>query len=204
MAAWVKEHIKSGNHAVVDDYVKRLQEMKPNMKARDGVKIKPPAQNDMMRPDGTMKDVGYYGRLKSPMGQTVTEYSIGVPVLGKEMDVPTLVPGLTEQEKQYILQRADRGMSIGRDPIGNTIAEKAIQHAEQRVMKGLSPFYSSVEEGSRPVMQADATRTTFVKPIYGEASERPIGKTKSVTERIEVLPINPFGMGLMMAKRNKK
>lgn len=44
MAAWVKEHIKSGNHAVVDDYVKRLQEMKPNKKAQEGMKIKPPAR----------------------------------------------------------------------------------------------------------------------------------------------------------------
>ena len=28
MAAWVKEHIKSGNHAAVDHYVKGLKEMK--------------------------------------------------------------------------------------------------------------------------------------------------------------------------------
>jgi len=28
MASWVKEHIKSGNHSVVDNYVKGLQEMK--------------------------------------------------------------------------------------------------------------------------------------------------------------------------------
>lgn len=91
MAAWVKEHIKSGNHAVVDDYVKRLQEMKPNIKA---------------------------------------------PV--------------------------------------------------------------------KTIVEADATRTTFVKPVYGEATERPIAKTQSVTERIEALPLNPFGVGLIMSKRNKK
>lgn len=91
MAAWVKEHIKSGNHAVVDDYVKRLEEMKPNKKARDGMKMKPPAM---------------------------------------------------------------------------------------------------------PIIEADATRTTIVKPAFGKA--------KSVTERIEVLPLNPFGMGLIMAKKNKK
>jgi len=28
MAPWVKEHIKSGNHHIVDGYVKGLQEMK--------------------------------------------------------------------------------------------------------------------------------------------------------------------------------
>jgi hypothetical protein len=42
MASWVKEHIKSGNHAVVDNYVKNLKEVKKVTKAEDGVKINPP------------------------------------------------------------------------------------------------------------------------------------------------------------------
>jgi len=91
MAAWVKEHMKSGNHAVVDDYVKRLQEMKPNMKAKNGMKMGPP---------------------------------------------PT-----------------------------------------------------------KPMVMADATRTVSVKPAFGKA--------KSVTERIEILPIGPFGMVKLMAKEKK-
>lgn len=33
MASWVKEHIKSGNHAVVDNYVKNLKEVKKVTKA---------------------------------------------------------------------------------------------------------------------------------------------------------------------------
>lgn len=149
MAEWVREHIKSGNHAAVDHYVKGLKEMKDGGKAQDGGKMSPPVRQDLMRPDGTMKDVGYYGKLKSPMGQTVTEYSIGVPILGNQMDVPTLVPGLTEQERQYILERADKAMPIGRDAMGNAIANKAIQNAEQRVMKGMSPFYTSALEAER-------------------------------------------------------
>ena len=36
MAEWVKEHIKSGNHAAVDHYVKGLKELKPGSKARMG------------------------------------------------------------------------------------------------------------------------------------------------------------------------
>jgi hypothetical protein len=42
MAPWVKEHIKSGNHHIVDGYVKGLQEIKGGQKAEDGVKIGPP------------------------------------------------------------------------------------------------------------------------------------------------------------------
>jgi len=124
--------------------------------ARKNLIPNPPVKKDWIRPDGTIKDVGYYGKLKSPMGQTVTEYSIGVPVFGKDMDVPTLVPGLTEQERQFILQDADKQMPSS--PMWNSIERKAIQHAKQRVMKGMSPFYSSVEDLSRPVMSTDATK----------------------------------------------
>ena len=44
MAAWVKEHIKSGNHAAVDHYVRGLQEMKDGGKAQDGGKMSPPVK----------------------------------------------------------------------------------------------------------------------------------------------------------------
>jgi hypothetical protein len=43
MAEFIKEHIKSGNHAAVDHYVKGLQEMKDGSKAQDGGTIKPPS-----------------------------------------------------------------------------------------------------------------------------------------------------------------
>jgi hypothetical protein len=45
MAPWVKEHIKSGNHHIVDGYVKGLQEMKNGSKAQDGGTIKPPTKS---------------------------------------------------------------------------------------------------------------------------------------------------------------
>ena len=155
MASWVKEHIKSGNHAVVDNYVKGLKEMKEVKKAQNGMTI-PPVKKDLIRPDGTMKDVGYYGKLKSPMGQTVTEYSIPATILGKRMDVPSLIPGLTEEEKQHILEDADKVKPW--DKTWEGIEKKAAQHATQRAMMGMSPFYSSVEDISRPVMAADVTR----------------------------------------------
>jgi hypothetical protein len=155
MAEFVKEHIKSGNHAVVDNYVKGLKEMKDGSKAQDGGKVSP-IRKDLIRPDGTMKDVGYYGKLKSPMGQTVTEYSIPATILGKRMDVPSLIPGLTEEEKQHILEDADKVKPW--DKTWEGIEKKAAQHATQRAMMGMSPFYSSVEDISRPVMAADVTR----------------------------------------------
>jgi hypothetical protein len=163
MAEWVKEHIKSGNHAAVDHYVKGLKEVKDVKKAQNGMKMGPPVKKDMIRPDGTMKDVGYYGALKSPSGQNVTEYSFGTSIGGVDMDIPSLVPGLSKQEIQYVLQRADKEMPIGRDPIGNAIADKAIQHAEQRVMKGMSPFYSSALESEKLFVTPSVS--TSVAPI---------------------------------------
>lgn len=46
MASWVKEHIKSGNHAVVDNYVKNLKEVKKVTKAEDGAKMELPTKEE--------------------------------------------------------------------------------------------------------------------------------------------------------------
>jgi hypothetical protein len=161
MAEWVKEHIKSGNHAAVDHYVKGLKEVKDVKKAQNGMKMGPPVKKDLIRPDGTMKDVGYYGKLKSPMGQTVTEYSIPAPILGKEMNIPSLVPGLTEQEKQHILEDADKVKPW--DKTWESIEKKAIQHATQRARMGMSPFYSSALESEKLFVTPSVS--TSVAPI---------------------------------------
>jgi hypothetical protein len=162
MAEWVKEHIKSGNHAVVDNYVKGLKEVKHKGKAQDGAQI-PPVRKDLIRPDGTMKDVGFLGPLKSPSGKDVTEYSVGVPIMGKEMDIPTLVPGLSKQEIDYVLRRADSGLPMGKDAMGNAIVQKAYQHATQRVKKGMNPFYSSALESEKLFVTPSVS--TSVAPI---------------------------------------
>ena len=53
----------------------------------------------------------------------MTEYSIGVPINGEEMDIPSLVPGLTPQEIRQVI--------MGRIP--PTVIPKAIEHAENRI-----------------------------------------------------------------------
>jgi hypothetical protein len=179
MAAWVKEHIKSGNHAAVDHYVKGLKELKPGKKAQDGMKIKPAASDatrvaseipnvlypreDLIRPDGTMKDVGFLGVQKSPRGFDITEYSIGVPLNGKIIDAPTLVPGLSQEEVKYVVDKADRREDLGRDKMGNAIYKKAAQNARQRAMMGMSPFYSSALESEK--LYAVPSVSTSVAPV---------------------------------------
>jgi hypothetical protein len=83
--------------------------------------------------------------------------------MGKEMDIPVLVPGLSKEEIAYVLQKADKDLPIGKDAMGNAIVQKAYQHATQRVKKGMSPFYSSVIDRAVPKMSSDATAVKSVK-----------------------------------------
>jgi hypothetical protein len=92
------------------------------------------------RPDKTKKGLGYFGELERPDGTGVmTEYSIGVPINGKEMDVPTLVPTLTLDEIRLILH-----LQEGED-MPRSIVHKAIDHAHQRLSQG-KPIFATEED----------------------------------------------------------
>lgn len=86
------------------------------------------------RPDGTQKGTGFLGVLKRPDGGVSTEISIGVEFDGKEMQIPTLVPTLTKGEINTLLTMPEDGK------IPEAIVDKAVQHARDRMSKGLSPF----------------------------------------------------------------
>ena len=92
------------------------------------------------RPDKTKKGLGYFGELERPDGTGVmTEYSIGVPINGEEMDVPTLIPTLTPDEIRLILHMQD-----GED-MPRSIVHKAIDHAHQRLSEG-KPIFATDED----------------------------------------------------------
>lgn len=89
------------------------------------------------RPDGSPKGTGFLGTLPVRGGGVASEFSIGVPVLGKEMDVPTLMPTLTKQEVRILLD----DVIPNNTRIPDSIAEKAIRHAELRAAQGKGPFF---------------------------------------------------------------
>lgn len=91
----------------------------------------------MYRPDGSMKGPGFLGPIKNAIGQSREEYSIGVNIDGKEMEIPTFVPTLTAQELDY-LTNMQEGM-----PIPKSIQEKAVGHALDRMRQGQSPFHAN-------------------------------------------------------------
>ena len=94
-------------------------------------------QIDNLRPDGTRKGMGFLGPLQRPDGKISTELSIGVNFDGKETLIPTLVPTLTKDEINDLLTDG---------PITDSIRNKAIEHARQRMALGKNPFAEITEE----------------------------------------------------------
>jgi len=101
-----------------------------------------------VRADGTQKGKGFWGELQGAEGKPSTELSIGVNFDGKETEIPTLVPTLTQQEIDYLLGGGKPTLEI---------VDKAVEHARQRIFQGKSPF---AQEGEQKPM-------TFESRQYG-------------------------------------
>ena len=84
-----------------------------------------------LREDGTPKGSGWLGPLPTSTGEEATEISIGVNFDGQERLIPLLVPTLDESEVIHLLE--------GNEPT-QSIFDKAIEHARQRIGAGQSPF----------------------------------------------------------------
>jgi len=94
-----------------------------------------------LREDGTPKDAhGFLGPIKLPDGRTASELSITFEIDGKEILAPSLIPGLSKEELDYIL-------SEDFDPaeMSDELSKKIQNHALQRIDQGKSPFYKSGE-----------------------------------------------------------
>ena len=87
------------------------------------------------------KGLGFLGPLKMPNGGTTSEFSIGVNIGGKEVEIPTFVPTLTKDEVQQLIGVATNG---GKVPAA--IVRKAITHATQRITAGQDPFAGPGEQ----------------------------------------------------------
>lgn len=99
-----------------------------------------------IRADGTEKGTGYFGVLKTKDGRDATEMSIGVEMNGKETEIPTLVPTLSEEEKQYLLNTPIENHFTADKKMFNQIRRKAEAHARKRIEEGKSPFAETETE----------------------------------------------------------
>lgn len=144
----------------------QADEMTPNPQVGDVVgleQLQPEQQNQYgNRVDGTPKGKGYFGELQRPDGSISTEISIGVNIDGKETEIPSLVPTLTDDEKKYLLS--------GEKPTP-AIIEKAVKFAHERIKSGKSPFAGNGEQASSAdnVKVGDTIDVTALDPQAKEA-----------------------------------
>jgi len=93
-----------------------------------------------LRVDNTKKGKGFLGELPivSPEGKTgvATEFSISVEIDGKEIQIPTLVPTLTQEE----IDLMTNDIIPNNKPIPEKIRQKAITHAKKRMKQNKSVF----------------------------------------------------------------
>ncbi len=138
-----------------------------------------PNPNDL-RADGTQKGRGYFGVLKRPDGYISTELSIGpVNLGGKETEIPSLVPTLSQDEIDYLLKGGEPTQAI----IG-----KAVEHAKQRIAEGKSPFAENSESPKtwqeiHILSKPDKPDTIFAMPEYDDKDLLDIYSFKSLLEQ---------------------
>jgi hypothetical protein len=99
---------------------------------------------DMRRSDGSVKSAqGFLGPIENTVqGGTMTEVSIETEIDGKKMEIPTMVPTLTEDEVKTLSSMKLEGNAKN---IPESIIIKAKEHALMRLDQGKSPFYQDGE-----------------------------------------------------------
>jgi hypothetical protein len=83
------------------------------------------------RSDGSEKRNGFLGPILRPDGDTSTELSIGVPIFGKETEIPSMIPGISGKELNQMMTN---------DNIPANVIDLARRHAAIRMATNQSPF----------------------------------------------------------------
>lgn len=116
-------------------------------------------RGDEIRNDGSLKGPGFLGELQLPDGRVSTEFSIGVEFDGKKTEIPTLVPTLTQDEIDLMVNDI-----IPNDKkIPDKITKKAIAHAKKRIAQGKSPFKDGTDPDTVIMVSPDGRR--FAVPV---------------------------------------
>ncbi len=143
---------------------------------------------DNLRPDGTKKGTGFFGELKLPDGGVASEYSIGVQLEslgGKETDIPTLVPTLTDEEKDLMVN----DIIPNKKPVPDAIIQKAVDHANKRVAEGKDVFFqegeTTKEEGGR--FRGHGATGSWAPVTFGEKL-----LSDPVLDLLGILPFSPL------------
>lgn len=85
------------------------------------------------RPDGTKKGMGFLGPIDTGDGNFATELSVRMKHKGKLVEIPALVPGLSENEVKGLLTNFDQTYTPD-------VESRVKAFAQDRLDQGLSPF----------------------------------------------------------------
>lgn len=144
----------------------------PLLASTDGTDVGPLTQGEYgHRPDGSQKGNGFLGPLRRPDGGVMTEYSVGVEINGKEMDIPTLVPTLTKREINHILNIKEG------DRLPPEIIDKAVAFAEKRIKEG-KPVFAEPNESPGAAALPTTPNTYNALDWEQQASLRAMAETK--------------------------
>lgn len=88
---------------------------------------------------GEPKSTGWLGTFRTPDGGVTSEYSTGVEIDGKETEIPTLVPGLSQQQ----IDRMVNDIIPNQKKVPEDILRIAEAHAREQIAAGKSPFYNA-------------------------------------------------------------
>ena len=122
-----------------------------------------------VRPDGTKKGTGWCGILRNANGELVTEFSIqsdAVKVNGERIDFPTLVPGLTKEERQLVLDKS-AGKEVDAEKYA-AVEQKAVDHANRMLAEGKSVWKNS---GTGKEHITDEQRNAVLDTVQKAAQE---------------------------------
>ena len=122
-----------------------------------------------VRPDGTKKGTGWCGILRNANGELVTEFSMqsdAVKVNGERIDFPTLVPGLTKEERQLVLDKS-AGKEVDAEKYA-AVEQKAVDHAKKMIAEGKSVWRDS---GTGAAHINDAQRNALLANVENAAKD---------------------------------
>jgi tape measure domain-containing protein len=166
----------------IDEFIKEVSELDKLFNREKSLKLDFDLGN---RKNGTKKGLGFLGPLVDSSGNFVTEFTVGVNIEGKEIEIPTLVPTLNKEEINKILTLKES------DVIPTEIIDKAVAFAKTRLEKGLDVFASPTE--SKSLINLDAYNLKFDELIenYTSATGQ-ANDYKSVLETLNDAVANSF------------
>jgi hypothetical protein len=124
------------------------------------------------RADGSSKGNGFLGLLQRPDGGVSSEISIGIDINGKEREIPTMVPTLSQDQLDWLMTH-----DVAHEQIPRPIVQKAVDFARGRLAAGKDPFAGPGEQQTGKPNTIDPNK---VRLIPTDETERTQGRVFSL------------------------